>query len=201
MNSESWQKSVSSLPTSSTLKFLMNGHSGDAVSNSFMSHLDASASKQVNTLLYCLEEEAESILKSTKITEEETKNYETVLEKFDGLFQVRRNILFERAHFNRRCQLPGESMEEYIVKLYNLVKHCTQLRGLDPRPPLVGILDKTLSECLQLDPALTLEKAKQMIYQHKNSSRCSKELEKTVWKRCIPPETKNTRRHGKPKNR
>ena len=44
---------------------------------------DASASKQVNTLLYCLGEEAESVLNSTNITEEETKNYETVLEKLD----------------------------------------------------------------------------------------------------------------------
>ena len=125
VNSESWQKPVSSLPTSSTLKFLMNGPSDDTVSNSFMSHLDASTSKQVNTLLYCLGEEAESMLKSTKITEEETKNYETVLEKFDSLFQLRRNVIFERAHFSRRCQLPGESVEEYIVELYNMVKHFT----------------------------------------------------------------------------
>ena len=121
VNSESWQKSVSSLLT---LKFLMNGHNGDAVSNSFVLHLDASASKQVNTLLYCLGEEAESMLRSTKITEEETKNYETVLEKFDSLFQVRRNVIFEMVRFNCRCQLPGESVEEYIVELYNLVEHC-----------------------------------------------------------------------------
>ena len=47
----------------------------------------ASASKQVNMLLHCLGEEAESMLKSTNITEEETKNYETVLEKFNSLFQ------------------------------------------------------------------------------------------------------------------
>ena len=58
---------------------------------------DASALKQVNTLLYCLGEEAESMLKSTNITEEETKNYKTVLEKFaskkkcyfrEGMFQL-----------------------------------------------------------------------------------------------------------------
>ena len=35
----------------------------------------------------------------------------------------------------------------------------------------------------------------------KNSSRCSKELEQTVWKRCVTPETINTSRHGKAINR
>ena len=78
-------------------------------------------SKQVNMLLYCLGEEAESMLKSTNITEEETKNYETVLEKFNSFFKVRRNVIFERACFNR---LPGELVEQYIVELYNLVEHC-----------------------------------------------------------------------------
>ena len=57
------------------------------------------------------------MLKSTNITEEETKNYDTVLEKFNSFFQVKRNVIFKRAHFNRQCQLPGESVEQYIVEL------------------------------------------------------------------------------------
>ena len=84
---------------------------------------EASAAKQVNTLLYCLGEEAESVLTSTNISEEERKDYAAVLAKFDGFFQVRRNVIFERARFNRRCQLPGESAEQYIVELYNLAEH------------------------------------------------------------------------------
>ena len=44
---------------------------------------DTSASKQVNTSIYCLGKEAKFVLKSTNITEEETKNYETALDKFD----------------------------------------------------------------------------------------------------------------------
>ena len=130
---------------------------------------NASASKEVNTLLYCLGEEAESMLKSTNITEEETKSYETVFEKFDSFFQVRRNVIFERARFNRQWQLPGELVEQYIVELYNLVEYCNygDFKSEMIRDRLVvGILDKTLSERLQLDPALTVEKAKQMIRQH-----------------------------------
>ena len=59
-------------------------------------------------------------------------------------------------------------MEQYIVELYNLVEHCNygDFKSEMIRDRLiVGILDKTLSERLQLDPALTLEKAKQMIRQ------------------------------------
>ena len=64
---------------------------------------DASAAKQVNTLLYCLGEEAESILTSTNISEDGQKDYAAVLARFDGFFQVRRNVIFERARFNHRC--------------------------------------------------------------------------------------------------
>ena len=58
---------------------------------------DTSAAKQVNTLLYCLGEEAESVLISTNITEEEQKDYSKVIEKFDSFFKVCRNVVFERA--------------------------------------------------------------------------------------------------------
>ena len=54
-----------------------------------------SSSKQVNMLLYCLGEEAESVLNSTNITADERKDYEAVLAKFDGFFQVWRNIVFD----------------------------------------------------------------------------------------------------------
>ena len=84
---------------------------------------EASAQKQVNTLLYCLGEEAESVLNSTSITEDEHKEYTSVLAKFDEFFQVQRNVIFIRAKFSRRCQQPGESVKQFIVELYNLAKH------------------------------------------------------------------------------
>ena len=75
-------------------------------------------------LLYCLGEEAEDVLASTNIKADDKKNYETVLAKFDGFFQVRKNVIFERARFNRRNQLEGESIEQYISALYRLVDSC-----------------------------------------------------------------------------
>ena len=44
--------------------------------------------------------------------------------KFDEHFQVRRNVIFERAKFNRRYQHAGESAEQYITALYSLVETC-----------------------------------------------------------------------------
>ena len=129
---------------------------------------DDSAAKQVNTLLYCLGEEAESVLISTNITEEERKDYSKVIEKFDSFFKVRRNVIFERTRFNRRSQLPGEPVEQYIVELYNLAEHCNygDLKSEMIRDRLVvGIQDLALSERLQLDPELTLEKAKTLVRQ------------------------------------
>ena len=63
---------------------------------------EQSGTKQVSTLLYCLGEEAESVLTSTSTTADDRKDYETIVGKLDSFFQVRRNVIFERARFNRR---------------------------------------------------------------------------------------------------
>ena len=41
-----------------------------------------------------------------------------------SFFQLLRNVIFERARFNRRNQLEGESSEQYISELYCLVDNC-----------------------------------------------------------------------------
>ena len=123
---------------------------------------DDSARKQVNTLLY---EEADAVLSSTNVTAEERAVYETVLEKFDAFFQVRRNVIFERARFNQRNQLSGETMEQYIMELYKLAESCNygDMKDEMIRDQLVvGIHDNALSKRLQL---LTLDKAKKTVRQ------------------------------------
>ncbi len=42
--------------------------------------------RPVNTLLYCMGDQAEEVLLSTDPTEEERKKYDTVLQKFDDYF-------------------------------------------------------------------------------------------------------------------
>jgi len=75
----------------------------------------ASATKQISTLLYCLGEEAEAVLSSTNATTDDQKDYTCILEKFDSFFNVRKNVIFERARFNHQSQQSGETAEQYIM--------------------------------------------------------------------------------------
>ena len=49
-----------------------------------------------------LGEGAEDVLTSMGITSQEKAKYDKVLEKFNNFFQVRKNVIFERARFNQR---------------------------------------------------------------------------------------------------
>ena len=122
--------------------------------------------RQVNTLLYCLGDDAEDVLCSTNISEEDRKKYGKVLENFDQFFQVRKNVIIERAQFNSWHQQEGETSEQYITALYHLAE-TSNYAGLKEEMIrdrlVVGIRDKTLSERLQMDAALMLEKAKTAI--------------------------------------
>ena len=140
---------------------------------------EGSAERQVSTLLYCLGEQAEAVLTSTNATAAERAVYATVLSKFDEFFKVRKNVIFERARFNRRNQHEGESAEDYIVALYDLAENCDYgaLQSEMIRDRLVvGIRDGTLSERLQLDAELTLEKAKKAVRQREAVHEQQREL-------------------------
>jgi len=78
----------------------------------------------INTLLYCLGEDTEDVLMSTGILDKDRKKYAQVLAKFDSFFQPCKNIIFERASFNRRQQAEGESAEQFIIALYHLASTC-----------------------------------------------------------------------------
>ena len=131
----------------------------------------------MSTLLYSMGEEADDVLSSTNITEEERRVYATVMGKFEGFFKVRKNVIFERARFNRRNQLDGETSEKYITELYRQIDSCEygdMKEELLRDRLVVGILDHELSEKLQLEADLTLEAAKKSIRQKGNSTRCCK---------------------------
>ena len=58
----------------------------------------------MNTLIYSMGDEADDILRSFGLSEEDSKKYDTVVAKFESHFVKRRNIIFERAKFNMRKQ-------------------------------------------------------------------------------------------------
>lgn len=124
--------------------------------------------KQVSTLLYSMGEDAEETLMSMNPSGEERASYDAVLGKFDNFFEVRKNLIFERARFNRRCQAEDESVEQFITSLYSLTDSCefVDLKEAMIRDRIVvGICDRALSERLQMDSDLTPEKAKRLVRQ------------------------------------
>ena len=117
---------------------------------------------QVNTLVYSMGDEADDILTSFHLSSEDKAKYDVVKEKFEGYFVKRRNVIFERAKFNQRRQEPGEPVDSFITSLHCLAEHCGcgDLHNQMIRDRIVvGLQDISLSEKLQLDPDLTLEKA------------------------------------------
>ena len=104
-------------------------------------------------------DQADSVLTSTNISTDNRGKYTSVMLKFDDYFKVRRNVIFERARFNRRNQLAGESVKQYITVLYTLIETCEYgnlTNDLLCDRLVVGIQDtSSLSECLQMDPELT----------------------------------------------
>ena len=83
-----------------------SGRSGYEDSNDFARPRDSQRSrrKSKSTLIYCMGDAADDILHSFKLTEADSKVYETVKEKFESHFVKRRNVIFERVKFNNRKQ-------------------------------------------------------------------------------------------------
>ena len=121
-----------------------------------------SEESQVNTLVYLMGDKADDILQSFNLTEADRKKYSTMKDKFERYFVKHRNTIFERAKFNKRKQEDNESVNEFITDVYCLAEHCgyAALRDEMVRDRIVvGIRDGHLSEKMQMDPELTLDKA------------------------------------------
>lgn len=111
--------------------------------------------------MYTIGDEAEDILNVLPLNEEAKKSYETEKTAFTRHCVSKRNVIFERARFNRRNQEAGESIEAFITAIHALAEHCVfgALRDELIRDRIVVVIqDARLSESLQLDFELTLEK-------------------------------------------
>ena len=107
-------------------------------------------------------DKADDILSSFGLSEDDQKKYAVVKDKFESHFVKRRNVIFERVKFNSRKQLQDETVDSFITDLFCLAEHCAygQLHNEMIRDRLVvGLLDASLSEKMQLDAELTLDKA------------------------------------------
>lgn len=107
-------------------------------------------------------DDADDIVKSFTFASGDVKKYAKVKEKFDQHIIMKKNVIFERAKFNRRKQEPSEPVDAFITDLYCLSEHCEfgALREELIRDRIVvGLQDVKLSEKLQMDSSLTLQTA------------------------------------------
>ncbi|UYV76496.1 K02A2.6-like [Cordylochernes scorpioides] len=157
--------------------------------------------EQVNMLVYCMGDNADDILLSCKIASDQLENYNKVIECFESHFIPRRNIIYERARFNQRCQQEGEKVNEFITALHSLAEHCIfgMLHDELIRDRIVvGVRDRALSERMQLDTDLTLVKATLMAKQLESV----KEQQSSLYQqdsvdqiKKMPNHIKETKRH------
>ena len=81
---------------------------------------------------------------------------------------MQKNVIYEWGRFNRRNQLPDESVDLFITEVHRLEDNCEfgeMKEDLIRDCLVVGIRDHALSERLQMEPDLTLDKAKRLIRQ------------------------------------
>ena len=144
---------------------------GSAALNSSASHQVCQPKTATDRSARCCtawEKKAEDALTSTKISAADRKKYDTVIGQFDRFFKVQKNVIFEWALFNCRCQGQSETAEQFITSLYSLVENCEygELKDQMIHDCIVmGICDQSHSTRLQIDPELTLEKAKTLMRQ------------------------------------
>ncbi|UYV79612.1 hypothetical protein LAZ67_18000031, partial [Cordylochernes scorpioides] len=124
---------------------------------------------KIDLFMYLMGDRADDIFRTFKFEkEEEATKIDSVLKAFDSHFCVRKNIIYERAKFNSRIQEDREPVDEFITSLYKLADSC-EFEGLHDQlirdRIVVGVRDKALSERMQLDSELTLEKAVKMVRQ------------------------------------
>ena len=89
------------------------------------SNLSASSEdNQVNTLIYCMGDEADDVLRGLKLSAADQHEYTKVRDGFESFFIVRKNIVFERARFNMRKQEANETVDVFVTALHALAEHC-----------------------------------------------------------------------------
>lgn len=98
---------------------------------------------------------------------------------FDAYFVPKKNVIYERAMFNKRIQQPTETVDSFITALYAPSENCEYgaLHDKLLRDRLVvGLENSSLSERMQLDKDLTLTKAIAMARQSEEIKRQQMDL-------------------------
>ena len=116
---------------------------------------------QINTLIYAMCNEAYDILTSLKLTGAKKRKYDVVRQKFEGYFVKRRTLYFSGQSLPSASRRKENPVDSFITVLHCLAEYCGygELHDKMVRHHLVvGLCDASLSEKLQMDADLMLEK-------------------------------------------
>jgi len=163
---------------------------------------NTSDSRQIDVLLFTMGSRSEDIFESFSPT---PTTYEEALTEFDKYFIPRRNIIYERTKFLRHKQ-GSDSAEKFITDLHGLAKTCEWGDLYDDMLLLVliiGMRETAISDKLQLDHQLTLDRATTTLRQNEELQRQKEELRETsisaVDKK--PDRKRTTRPDSKPREK
>lgn len=120
---------------------------------------------KVRTLLYTMgSQEARRILETLGLAAADWASFDTVKEKFKAYFVHPPNEVYESVKFHRRIQEEGETVDNFVTALRELVKKCNYAsKDVEDRLVrdrfVVGLRDSSLSDKLCRSTKLTLEDA------------------------------------------
>jgi hypothetical protein len=143
---------------------------------------EKAAQRQVDTLIYMMGEEAETIYEQLTVRvpraadpgnnidaeDDDGTLFDRTVEAFDAYFVPRDNHLHYAVMLGSRSQLPGETNEQFIRNLHELAAKCTNWNQEHRNDMLrtrllAGMRDKELSRELQLNADITLNQIKQQL--------------------------------------
>ncbi|UYV71852.1 hypothetical protein LAZ67_9000693 [Cordylochernes scorpioides] len=155
---------------------------------------------KIDLFMYLMGDRADDIFRTFKFEkEEEATKIDSVLKAFDSHFCVRKNIIYERAKFNSRIQEDREPVDEFITSLYKLADSC-EFEGLHEQlirvRIVVGVRDKALSERMQLDSELTLEKAVKLVRQQEAVRQQQVDLQRPSTSQKVSQVKFNSKKHS-----
>ena len=78
--------------------------------------------KEVKALTLCFSDETLTIVNNLGLTEEQQRNVASIVDAIQQYVDGHVNESVERRNFRRRVQQPGESFDDFLVSLRELVK-------------------------------------------------------------------------------
>ena len=125
---------------------------------------DENAQKQVQALMLCFSRDTLSIVQNLGLTEEENGNVASIIRAVKRYVDGQVNETVERRYFRKRTQQVGESFDDFLVSLRELVKTCNfcsdACTSKNIRDQIIdGLLDADTTEDLLQEADLTLAKA------------------------------------------